>query len=75
MITDEMILQAVRNCCGTDEIEVDTELFESGLLDSYGFILLLTELDEMGVSIEPTEIGIESFSDVRKIIEAVKQYS
>ena len=74
MITDEMILQAVKNSCGVDEIDYETELLESGILDSYGFIVLLSELEEIGAEIEPTEVGVESFSTPLEIIRIVRTY-
>lgn len=61
------LLALLREICGEESIAPDTELMENGLLDSYAFINLLSELDMRGISIEPTRVGMENFSSAERI--------
>ncbi len=47
----------------------DTELLESGLLDSLAFIELLNALEDMGCDIQPTRFPVSSFSTPQSIAE------
>jgi len=50
------------------------DLIESGLLDSFTFIELLSELEDNGIIIQPTRVSIERFktvSEIEKLIEEV----
>lgn len=52
---------------------VDTNVFDLGLLDSLGVVNLIVDLeDELDVIISPTEVAREDFDTPRKIIEVVK---
>ncbi|MGN0637519.1 MAG: hypothetical protein ACI4J0_04030 [Huintestinicola sp.] len=66
-ISMEELLALLREICGEEGIASNTELMESGLLDSYAFINLLSELDMRGISIEPTRVGPDNFSTAEKI--------
>ena len=48
LISMEELLALLREICGEESIAPNTELMESGLLDSYAFINLLSELDMRG---------------------------
>lgn len=61
------LLALLREICGEESIDANTELMESGLLDSYAFINLLSELDMRGISIEPTRVGQENFTSAERI--------
>ncbi|MBP1547444.1 MAG: hypothetical protein J6A37_12725 [Oscillospiraceae bacterium] len=63
----------LRELCGDMDISADTELYESGLLDSFAFIGLLSELDGRGIRIEPTEWGMERFSSAEAIMDIILQ--
>lgn len=52
---------------GRDAIDEDTELLESGLLDSLGVILLMEALEERGVELQLTEVKREEFSTPARI--------
>ena len=68
-ISMEELLALLRGICCEESIAADTELIESGLLDSYAFINLLSELDMRGISIEPTQVGMERFSTAENIFK------
>ncbi|WP_432650088.1 phosphopantetheine-binding protein [Huintestinicola sp.] len=67
LISMEELLALLREICGEESIAADTELMESGLLDSYAFINLLSELDMRAISIEPTRVGTENFTSAERI--------
>lgn len=69
----EELLALLREICGEESIFADTELMESGLLDSYALINLLSELDLRGISIEPTRVGMENFSSADKILQMCRK--
>jgi D-alanine--poly(phosphoribitol) ligase subunit 2 len=55
------------------EIEPDTPLISSGLVDSFGVIGLLGDLEShYGVVIEPEEIDVDSFDTPRQILARVQ---
>lgn len=71
MNADELlfyITDLLRGFCENGEaIEPDTELLESGLLDSYAFLQLLTSLEDAGCEIQPTQHPSGSFATARSI--------
>jgi methoxymalonate biosynthesis acyl carrier protein len=51
---------------------VDTDLLDSGMLDSLSFVTLLVELEEeFGTKISPEDVEIDQFSSIAKIAEFV----
>jgi len=59
---EEKIMRLLAGACGVepDELEPGIDLFEEGLLDSFGMISLLVNLEsELSIKIEPTEIDRE----------------
>ena len=53
------IIEALCEICGAEpeDLEGDMELFEEGLLDSFGVISLFVELESIfGVKLDPTEV-------------------
>ncbi len=69
-ITVEDIVGLLSDFCEHDGgIEPDTELLESGLLDSLAFIELLNALEDRGCEIHPTQYPREAFSTPAKIAE------
>lgn len=72
---EEKVIEILCDLTGADpeDMEMDLELFEDGLLDSFGVISLFVELEEnFGVRIEPTEIDREDISTPGKIIAYVE---
>lgn len=46
----------------------DTDLFEEGLLDSFGMVELLTTMEqEFGITVSPEELEFENFRSVNAI--------
>ncbi len=57
-------------------IEVDTDLFESGILDSLGIVKLITMIEEsFGVEVLPEDIIPENFSSVSSIVKMLDRYN
>ena len=74
-VLDE-VLAALSRICGAAEGEIhgDMELFEEGLLDSFGVVQLLLELEErLGISLELGELSREELSTPRKIAALVEE--
>lgn len=54
--------------------EMDTDLFEAGLLDSLGLVsLILAFGDELGVAIYPSELDRTAWSTPRRIIADIER--
>lgn len=71
----EKILEVLAEICEDECVkdELDTELFESGLLDSLGFAEFLVELeDQFDIVISPSEVEREDISTPEKILALVE---
>lgn len=69
---EEKILELLAGICEEDMVKEDleTELFESGLMDSLGFAEFLVELEEeCGIVISPSEVEREDINTPKKILE------
>ena len=54
----------------TNNIEDDTLIFETGLLDSMGFLFLIEFIkDELGIVISDDELIVENFETINHIAE------
>ncbi len=72
---EEKVLDILVEITGEEGLRenLDTNVFELGLLDSLGVVNLIVDLeDELDVIISPTEVAREDFDTPRKIIEVVK---
>lgn len=68
------IIEALCEICGAEpqDLEGDMELFEEGLLDSFGVISLFVELEEIfGVKLDPTEVERSVISTPDKLVAYV----
>lgn len=63
------IAQLLCEFCEDAVILPDTELDESGLLDSLAFMQLLSALEDEGYCIQPTQYEKSRFSTARKIAD------
>lgn len=74
---EEKILDILCEICGSDEPKenVDVLLFEEGLLDSFGSIQLLVEIESLGVSVAISDFERDQWATPRMIIENVKRLS
>ena len=62
-LTPEAVCGFLNEFCEHDRpILPETELLESGLLDSLAFIELLNALEDMGCTLQPTRIPRERFA-------------
>ncbi len=62
-ITVEVVISLLSEFCEHDcDIVSDTELLESGILDSFGFIELLNALEDMECPVQPTQHPMSCFS-------------
>ena len=66
----EKVSTALRDVLGVEVPSVDTDLFESGALDSLLFVNLLLHIENaFGVSVPLEELELEHFRSVRKIAD------
>lgn len=58
---------------GEGTIEDDQSLFDSGIIDSLGFIKLLAFIEEtFKVDIDRSEVGMENFNTVNDILATIQ---
>lgn len=72
----EKIMAILEDICGAEpgELELDVELFEEGILDSFGVISLFVEIEkQLGVKLEPTELEREQLATPALIIAEVEK--
>ena len=65
----EQIIDILNDICGADEGEIqpDTELFEEGILDSFGLVQMLVEIEKFGKSLDIANLQREDVSTPAKI--------
>ncbi len=66
----DTIIEILTDICGADEgeIEAGTELFEEGILDSFGLVQLLVELENrLHVTLDPAALDRSAFATPEKI--------
>lgn len=71
---EEKVMAILNDICGADdgELEMDTDLFEEGILDSFGIISLFVEVEkQLGVKFEPTEVTRDEIKSPGLIMEQV----
>lgn len=67
---EQTILEILTDISGADEgeIEATTELFEEGVLDSFGIVQLFVDLEErLGVKLDTANLQREDISTAEKI--------
>lgn len=72
---DEMIAFLYEFCEPEQPILPDTELLESGLLDSMAFIELLDALADRGCELQPTRCPRSAFSTPESIVKLCRDHS
>lgn len=74
---EEKVLDILCEVCGSDEPKenLDVQLFEEGLLDSFGSIQLLVAIEALGVSVAISDFEREQWATPKMIIENVKKLS
>lgn len=66
----DAIIEILNGVCGADEGEItpDTELFDEEILDSFGLVQLLVELEnQMNVKLDPAALERAQLSTPAKI--------
>lgn len=66
----DAIIEILNSVCGADEGEItpDTELFDEEILDSFGLVQLLVELEnQMNVKLDPAALERAQLSTPAKI--------
>lgn len=58
----------------TDQILRLTGNLQSGLLDSYALIQLLSKLEDSGIELHPTRIDRTKLRTVKGIVELIEEY-
>ena len=67
------ILEILNNVCDVDEVILqDTELIDSGILDSLAKINFFNELEDIGIQVHPTMIESEDFKTAKLIAASLK---
>ena len=73
---EQKVLELLAEVCEDDCVldDPDTELFESGLLDSLGFAEFLVRLeDELEIVISPSEVEREDIDTPAKILALLEE--
>ena len=66
------LLEAVTDVVG-QPVSATTPLISSGIIDSFGVILLLATLEErFGVMIDPAEVSVETMDTAEGILQIVE---
>lgn len=65
----EKIIEILNDLTGADEGEIlaDTELFEEGILDSFGLVQLVVALEEQGFQLDIAELDRSQVSTPAKL--------
>ena len=68
----EQITQFIHEINEYEDFEDDTDLFESGILDSLSLVVLINRIEEeMGVFIPEEVVALSNFATVEKIASLV----
>ena len=69
------ILDLLYEICEDERVyEKDIDLIDSGLLDSYAFIMLFSRLEDFNINIQPTRIDRTKLRTVKGIEELIQDY-
>ena len=65
----DTIIEILNDITGADDGEItpETELFEEGILDSFGLVELLVRLEQLGKALDVAELTREEISTPAKI--------
>lgn len=72
----DRVLNILNNICDSSgTILADTELLDSGLLDSLAMIEFFNELEDIGMEIQPTKISREQLRTAKSIADYIENQS
>ena len=69
----EKIIACLNDITGADEGEItpDTELFDEGILDSFGLVELLVQLEQYGAKLDVANLSREEISTPAKLASLI----
>lgn len=73
---EDKVMAILAELCGAEpgELEADMDLFEEGVLDSFGVIRLFVEIEkQLGVKFEPTEVTREEINSPARILDQIRR--
>jgi D-alanine--poly(phosphoribitol) ligase subunit 2 len=72
----EQVLDILENISGTDEVRdnLDVNLFDSGIMDSMASVMLVVELEGIGVNVPISEFNRDDFDTPNKIINYANEF-
>lgn len=76
MTVKDGVLEILNNLCGAEEgeLEFDLDLFEAGLLDSFGVVQLIVELEErFDISLDIASLSREKIATPALIVRLVQE--
>ena len=70
----QLLRELLPLACGTpDAIKPGTDRLKTGILDSLGLIILLDELADRGIEIQPTQVELSRFSSLEGIVALCRE--
>lgn len=76
MIDKDLLLEFLDDELGVDldEIEADTALFSSGIVDSFALVTLMMHLEKIGgFRINPSDVTLENLDSINSILAFVRR--
>lgn len=75
MQLEQTVKSLLVEACGSEQaLEDGVDLLDSELLDSLGFISLLDGLEDIGISIQPTQVDRNEFRTLDRILNLCRKY-
>jgi len=75
---EDRVINIIAEICENETIKdnLDIDLIENEILDSFGFITLISRLEEeFDIEIQPTQVKPDTWRSINSIIELVKSYN
>ena len=75
---EDKVINIIAEICENETIKdnLDIDLIENEILDSFAFITLISRLEEeFDIEIQPTQVKPDTWRSINSIIELVKSYS
>lgn len=76
MLTEERLREFLEDDLGVDtaDLEPDTLLFSSGIIDSFALVTLLTLLEaEGGIRINPVDVNLDNMDSMARMLAYVER--
>ena len=74
---EDRVVNIIAEICENETIKdnLDIDLIENEILDSFAFITLISRLEEeFDIEIQPTQVKPDTWRSINSIIELVKSY-